>query len=819
MLRDLVHALRSWRRQSGLYALNVIVLAIGVGMAAALSTLVGTVLLRPLPYDASEDLHVLWFRAPGLGIDQFDHSPGTYLHFLDSTAGPGGSVAFEELGLYSTREVALTGQHEPRRLLAATVTPSVLRALRVAPSSGQLFPEAAADPGSEATVLIAERLWREQYGAALGLLGGDIRIDGVDRRVIGILPSRFAFPSPEVQLWLPEVIDRGDLAVTNFSYRALARLPPGADREALQARLETATATLPVAYPDELSERFVRESGMQPFLQPLRDEVLGGVASMLWIALAAVAAVLAIAAANVANLFFVRADARATEHALRTALGAGRLVLLRRGAADGVVVGLPAGVLGACLAAIWLTRVHDLPGLDLPRIWELSVGPATLLGAAALGLVVGAALGVLARWRLRGDAHAAEALHGARGSTGSRASWRARRAFVIAQVAASTALLLAAGILLRSFSLLSEVEPGFEPRGMTTLFVSLPQADYPTAERSLAFWRQVDERLAAAPGVESASVVSKLPFDIGGQTGTLVDGHPSPDGLSYVFGHRLAGADYFRTAGIPLLAGRAFEPSDAADPHVAVVSEALARRFWSSPEAALGRKVRGAGRQADGSDLPWARIVGVVGDLRDAGLREPANPTVYSPLSGEVGAMLRSLFLVVRSAPGHTLDLETARQAVAAVDPNVPLARYRRGVDLVAGETARLRFTAMLLTVAAATATAIGAFGLFAILLSFVGARRREIGLRLAVGATRADVRWLVASTALRLVGVGAVIGLLVSLATGRALSSFLYGVGALDPLTLAAVTALLASVALVAAMLPASRAAAVDPADELRAE
>lgn len=814
MPKELLEAWRSWRRTPAQWLLDVGVLAVGLAGTAVLLTLVHGVLLRPLPYDSSELLHTVWFRAPGLDIERFEQSPGTFVHFAEA------AEAFEHFGLYTDEELAVTGQGPARRLPASRITPSVLEALGVRALRGGILPRGADVPGAAPSVLISERLWRER-GERSEAVGETLRVDGIEHEIVGVLPDAFAFPRPQTDLWLPLVVDRAAPAVTDFSYSGLALLAPGVSPSGAQAQLERLTATLANAYPEDLSPRFLEESGMQPFLEPLRDSVVGSAALMLWPALAATFAVLLIATANVFNLLLVRAEAHHTELSLRAALGASRSRLWARAACDGVLVGAPAGLAAGLLAVSALGVVRTQTALGLPRLHEISAGVETMVLTTACGIALGALLGLAAGVRRSGGLAAGLAPSGQR-TTAGRDSWRARHAFVVLQVALSTALLLLSGLLVRSRAELASLDPGFEAERLATFFVALPESAYGDGESARSFWRTALEDLEAQPGVLTAAAASKLPFDPGGQTGTLIEDHPSDDGLSYVFGHRVVSTAYFSATGIPLLAGRTFDERDelvSPEAGVVVVSEELARRYWDDPRAALGRRLRPAGAQSDGTDLPWATIVGVVGNLRGVGLRELSSPTVYFPMSADQGRLLRSQYLVADLEPGASLGLDDARRVLAAVDVGVPLARWRSGAELVAEETRQLRMTAGLLGLAALLATALGAFGLFAVLLTMVSLRRREIGVRLALGASGANLSWLVTRTALVLAGGGAALGTLLALVGSRSLAALLYGVSALDVGNLVTVAALLCAATLAASLAPIVRALSVDPAVELRGD
>ncbi len=815
--RHLRTATRKLRRKPAFTLLAVLTLALGIGANAAIFSVVNAVLLRPLPYPDSERLVGVWHTAPGLGIPQFEHSDATYLLYRRANR------VFDELGIYRQGTVNLTGGETPERLDSAAVSASVLPVLGTAPALGRGFRETEEQPGAEPVAILSHDLWQRRFGAEREVLGRTIRVDGVARTIVGVMPAGFRFPAPETRLWLPLAVDPVNTNVGNFNYLAVARLRPGVGAADAAADLTSLIPRLPEEYGDgDVTAGMLENARMAAMVHPLRDDVVGDVGGVLWILLGSVGVILLIACANVANLFLVRAEGRQQELAVRTALGASRGDTAFAFLAESTVLSLAGGALGLVFAGAGVRLLLALSP-DIPRLEEIGVDGAVLGFTLALSLAAGLLFGAAPALRSVPDPGAA-LKEGGRGAAAGRGR-RVRDLLVVSQIALALVLLIGCTLMVRSFHRLRQVDPGFEGSRVLTLRLSLPEAEYDTAADRAGFYQRALERIRALPGVEAAGAVSRLPLTGGGSNSAhTFEDHPlEPDEVPPILATRWASPGYFETLGIPLLAGRAFEDADHRQlrRHV-VVSAALAERFWPG-ESALGKRLS----HGLPHDDDWSVVVGVAGSVRDDGLESDPVAAIYYPLAtppaaeeeeGEARAP-RSLSFAVRTAVAPGALAADVRRAIWSLDPNLPLANVRAMEEVVAAARARTTFTLLLLSIAAGVALALGAVGLYGVIAYAVSRRTQEIGVRIALGAGRWNVGRMVLGQGLGLALAGIVLGLGGAFAATRLLRASLFEVSPTDPLTFAAVPLLLLLIALVASYLPARRASAVEPLEALRYE
>ncbi|HEU4631609.1 MAG TPA: ABC transporter permease [Gemmatimonadaceae bacterium] len=826
MLPRVRHALRRLRRAPAFALAASLTLALGIGATTTVFGVVEGVLLRPLPYVEPARLVDLSHTLDIAGIARVDQSDATYLEYRRANG------VFTDVGAYRATAVNLGpirgpgagGEVEPERVAAAVTTASTFAVLRVPPLRGRVFGEGDDRPGAAPVVLIGERLWERKYGADPGILGRRLEIDGVAREVVGIMPASFRFPASETALWIPTAIDPARTESATFDLRAVARLRDGVSPAAATADLQRLLLRVPESFPGRLTVASIVQTHMRAVVRPLREVVVGDVGRVLWVLLGAVGAVLLVACANVANLFLVRAEGRQHELAMRRALGASRGALLADLLPEALLLAGAGGALGLALAVAGGQVLRSLHGtVDIPRLAEVGVDATVLAVAIAATALAALVVSAIPALRAGTTELSATLMEGGRSATAGRRRHRARQALVVAQVALALVLVAGAGLMARSFAKLRAVRPGFDAAHALTVRVALPAARYADSASAARFFVRALDAIAALPGVEAAGVVSKLPLDPEARrdTALFVEDRPlEPGQLPGIHQVAYASPDYFRALGIPLLEGRVFDrPDPTRAPHEVIVSRVVAERYWAGGHA-VGRRVRLAPRGE------WYTVVGVAGDVRGTGLEEPPDETLYLPLvtaPGDAGSTARwaprEVAVVVRGAAGPPTVGASVARVIRALDPAVPVYRAAPMSEVVARAGARTSLTLLLLGVASIVALALGAVGIYGVISYVVSLRTREIAVRLALGARPGEVHRMVSRQAMTTAAVGVGVGLAGALATTRSLGALLFGIAPTDPATLGAAALLLLAVAAAASWLPARRAAAMDPAQALRAE
>ncbi len=819
-LQSLRSAVRLLLRAPGFALIAVLTLGLGIGANVAIFSVVHAVLIEPLPYVEPERLVGLWHTAPGIGMPRFEQSDGTYSLYRRH------SKTLEEIGLYDHRSVSLTGDGEPERVTSSGATGTLFEVLGVPPALGRPLFEADERPGAEPVVVLSDGLWRRRFGGEAGAVGGTVRLDGVTRRIVGVMPAGFRFPTAQTELWVPIAVDPGNLEVGNFNYEGLARMRPGATPEAVQRELSALARRIPEEFPDEqITAGMIESAKFASTVNPLRDDVVGEVERVLWVLLGSVGVILLIACANVANLFLVRAEARQREVAVRTALGATRGRIARAFLGESAVLALAGGVLGVALAATGLRVLLAIGPEGIPRLQEVGLDAPVLGFALVLSLLAALLGGSFAAFRYGMPAIVPALKEGGRGGTAGRAGNRARHALVAAQMALALVLLVGSGLMVRSFWQLHRVDPGVEPHGVFTAALALPDGTYGTKAAAARFVTALLERVRAIPGVVEAGTVTLLPLAGGGSnSGHVIEDFPlAPDAVPPILAVRFATPEYFAAMGISLVEGRTLSPIDPERrSDEVVVSQALAERFWPNGSA-LGKRLN----QGLASEGRWSTIVGVVGSVRDKGLHEAPVEAVYYPLvrredeDEEGEGWVPSWFtLVVKTDRDDPLALApSVREAVWSLDRNLPVARVRTMARVVQESTARTSFTMLLLSIAAAMALVLGAVGNYGVISYVVSQRTREIGVRMALGAGQRAVAGMVLKQGLLVALAGVVVGFAGAFAVTRLMGALLFEVSPTDPPTFGTVAAVLVAVSLVASWLPARRAAAVDPIEAIRCE
>ncbi len=790
-----------------------VTLALAIGANASIFSVVQGVLLKPLAFREPERLVSLGHTAPGLGYDKFRVSPGTYSIYREQ-----GGV-FDASGLYRGDGVSvnLTGDAaQPDRVAAASAGRDLFATLGVPAALGRTFDTAEDAPGGPQVAVLSHALWRDRFGSDRGIIGKAIRIDGVARTVVGVMPERFNFPSANTRLWLPLEMDSAALRdAGSFSFNAIARLKPGLSAAQAEARLRPLVQRLRDEQPEGDFRAFVDAGRLAPLVTSLKQDIVGDISRPLWILLGTVAFVFLIACANVTNLFLVRAEARQKEMAVRAAMGAGRGGLIRHYLTESALIALAGGVLGLLLAWIGLRGLLAAAPPTIPRLDEISIDPVVL--AFTFGVTAAAALllAVVPAVRLTSPNLTSALSRTGRGSMSGRQRHRARQMLVVVQTALALVLLIGSGLMVRSFQKLRALDPGFDPRNALTFHLTLPTSFYENAIEIQLFHDRLLERLSALPGIDAAGAVSNLPLK-GCCRGTahVVEDHPvEPGTLPPMLWYSTVSPGHFDAMGIPLIEGRAFASADSdSTATVIVVSQALARRFWQDGSA-LGKRIRFSSDSAG-----WRTIVGVVGSLRDRGLEEDPSEVVYYPITAAVGFgdAARSMSYVVRAERPETLA-PLVRREVWALDRNLPIAETETLEEILADSMVRTSFTMLALVTASVIALLLGAIGLYGVISYLVTQRTGEIGIRLALGARPAQVRGMVVLQGVRLAALGLLIGFVGALGLTRLMRGVLYGTQPTDPPTFAAVSILLGAIALLASFIPALRASRIDPASSLK--
>jgi predicted permease len=722
--------------------------------------------------------------------------------------------------------VNLTGGEQPEHVHLANVTASLVPTLGVRPLLGRSFTMEEDRPGASAVAVLSNALWHRRFGGDRSVIGRTIQLDGVAHEVIGVMPPTFHFPNAETELWRPMRIDPARLHAGNFNRNAIARLRPGVTLATAEREMQALLMRMPEDYPGPMSRAMLEQAGIHVVVRPLRDDVVGDIRPVLLTVLGTVAFVLLIACANVANLFLVRAEARQKEIAVRTAIGATPARVAGLFLGESLILTAIGAALGLFLAWGAVRALLAIAPAGLPRASEIAIDGTTLAVTAVLAAVAALCFGLLPSFHAGGAGLIATLKDGSRGATAGRERQRVRDAFVVAQVALALVLLVGSGLMARSFQRMRAVDPGFRADGLLTLRLAFPDREYADPLRTVGVYQQLIDRIAALPGVRSAAMTSKLPLVDDGHSanGVWIEDHPTPaDAVPIVLSTALVSDGYFTTMGVPIVEGRTFTRIDQSRaPLEMIVSRSFAKHFWPNG-GAIGRRIKEGGPEA-----PWSTIVGVVGDVHDESLTKPADEMVYMPmlapqmmmkLSDDTLYTSNGMALAIRAAGSPAALTAAVRRAIAETDAKLPLVNVRPMDAVVTSAMARTSFTLVMLGVAAGVALLLGAIGIYGVISYMVSLRTREIGVRMALGAQRGQVRAMVVRQGLVLAGIGVAIGLASAVALARLIASLLYDVAPTDPLTLGAVTAALLTVAIVASWLPARRAARIDPVEALRAD
>ncbi len=815
LLADLKYSARGLRKNPGFAVVAVLTLALGVGANSAIFSVVNAVVFRPLPYGEPERLVAVASQFPNMDFDRFWLSPPEYLELGEW------SRTLERIGGYRTGLASVGAPEQPLRVTSAMATASLFPTLGVAPHLGRTYTAEEDLPNAAPVVVLSHDLWRSAFGSERGAVGRTVAVDGIESEIVGVMPPGFDVDDAGVELWVPAGLDPAERTENRGSHylNVVGRLAPGETVESARAEI----GSLIARWQREFGSGHAPHPEKHPIiLEPLQAERVGAVRKALFVLLGSVGFVLLIACANVANLQLARAEARQGEIAVRSALGAGRGRLVRQFLTEAVFYAVLGGAAGLALA-VAATRLLLATSPDsVPRAGEIGLDSTVLLFTLGVSLLTGLLFGLAPLLNLGGRTANAALRQGGTRTTAARGRQRLRRLLVVSETALAVVLVVGAGLMLRSFAALQRVDAGFDPEGILTFGLYLPESAYPEPPDQVAFFRRLEAEVAALPGVEGVAAMAGLPpqrnvnandMEIEGYAFVPDTGMPIPNADYWQF----ATTGYLETMGIELASGRDFRTADdAAAPPVVLINETFARLFYPGQEP-LGRRIR-PGWNPD--EMPWFTIVGVVRDVKQGGLNQPAGGEVYFHYpQGEMLWVPRSMNLVVKTAGAPLAMLAPVRAAIAALDPRLPLAAPRAMEDVVAASIARPRFLTLLLAVFAAVALALAAVGTYGVMSYAVSQRRHEIGVRLALGADARGVLALVLGQGFSVAAVGLVLGVAGAFALSRLLASILFEVQATDPVAFAAAPTLLGAVALAACWLPARRASRVDSMTVLRQE
>jgi predicted permease len=814
--------LRGLARMPLFTAITVLTLSLGIGANTAIFSVIEGVILKPLPYPRSEELVTLDHAAPGVSLPSAGAAPFQYFTYREE-----GRV-FQDVGLWGTGTVSITGRAEPEEVPALFATDGILPMLGAQPMLGRLFAKADDTPGSPETVVLTAAYWRSKFGADQAVIGTALMVDSRPREIIGVLPDSFRFLDRRVSLVVPYRFDRSKVFLGNFSYTAMARLKPEttvAQANAEVARLIPLSLTKFPPFPGGNVKMF-EEARLTPQVTTLKDDLVGDVKTVLWVLMGTIVLVLLIACANVANLLLVRAESRQQELAIRAALGAGTGRIAREMLVESVSLALLGGIAGMGLAYGGLKLLVALAPGNLPRLADIGVDMPVLLFTLAVSVAAGLLFGAIPVLKYARGRVATALRGGGRTATSSRDRHRARNTLVVAQIALALVLLVSSGLMFRTFAALRDVNPGFTaPEQLQTFRLSVPSSQMKEPEAVARGHQAIIDKLSAVPGVTSVAVASTVTMTGQGWHDPLYarDRTYSESQIPPLRLFKIVSPGYMKTLGTPLVAGRDFTWTDIYDLRpVAMVSENLARELWGDPAAALGKWIR---PYAQGN---WREVVGVVGDMRDDGLNEKAASVAYWPLMMEAFTpdrdektfILRGATFVVRSPrTGSAGFVDELGRTVWSVNANLPLAGVRTVKEIYDASLARTSFTLVMLGIAGGMALLLGVAGIYGVISYSVSQRSREIGIRIALGARPQAVTRMFVVHGVVLAAVGVAIGLAASAAAMRLMATLLFEVRPIDPLTYSLVALTLIGATVLASVVPALRATAVDPMNALRAE
>ena len=810
MIQQVRLAFRSLLKTPGFTAVAIITIALAIAANTAVFSLVNALLIRPLPFKDPQHLVLLFEKFSAQGLDQIPVSAPEYLDWEKQTQ------SYERIAAFNFADFNLTGGDMPERIAGAVVTPSLFPLLGVAPIKGRVFNDTEFGEGNDGVVMISERLWRRRFNSDPQTLGTQVQINGRSFTIVGVMPAKFEFPLPlfgvqggtfaeRADIWKPIAFTKNELESRGSrSYGVIGRLKPGVTMAQAQAEANTIVAN----WHQQFQDNYKPANKFGATIYPMHDLVIGGMRPALMILLGAVGTVLLIACANLTTMLLARAGAREREFAIRLALGAGRMQLVRQMLAESTLLALVGGTTGVVLAIWGLDLLRSIGTQTVPRLAEVNLDLRVLLVTLGTAVATGIVIGLIPALA-SGKPELTEALkEGGRGSTSGLRRNRLRNTLVVAEVALALVLLVGAGLLLKSFVRLQNVNPGFESRNVLTMEVSLPLLKYPRGKPVADFYAEATRRVKALPGVEAAAFTSILPL-----SGSNSDSSFGIEGLDPLAGIypdeeiRDVTPEYFNVLKVPLLQGRFFNEGDQFEgPGVVIVNNSFARKWFPNQEA-VGKRITFSDTRKP--DIKWLTIVGVVGDMRHRGLDLDPKPEYYLAHNQ---TPYRGMILAVRSTQDPRSLTSAIRREISRLDPDLPAANVRTLEQVATDSIAPRRLSVVLIGVFAAVAVVLASVGIYGVMSFLVVQRTHEMGVRMALGAQRGDVLRLVIGRAAKLVLIGTAAGLVLGVLSGRALQAMLFNVGAFDLTTFLSVTLALIAVSLLASYIPALRATRADP-------
>ena len=813
------HVLRRLRRSPLFTTITVVTLALGIGANVAIFSVLEGVLLKPLPYPDPDRLIAVDHVAPGVNMNSTGMAPFLYFIYREQNR------TFQDIGIFQSDSLAVTGLAAPEEVPGMDVTDGVLPILGVQPVLGRLFTRGDDTAGSARTVVISYAYWRSRFAGSPSVIGRGIVLDGNPTEIIGVLPAGFRFMDRPADLFLPMQRDRAKEFLGNFSFQGVARLKAGVTLAQVNADIARMIPIALRSFPPfpGFSVKMFDEARFTPTARPLKEDMVGDIGKVLWVLMGTIGIVLLIACANVANLLLVRTEGRLHELAIRLALGASWGRIARSLMVESVLLGALGGAAGLGLAAAAVRLLAAVAPANLTRLNEIAIDGPVLLFALALSLFAGMLFGVIPVVKYAGP-HLADALRGGgRSQSQSRERHRVRSTLVVVQVSLALLLLIGSGLMIRTFQTLRNVPPGFTgPEQVQTLRIYLPETQVKDPAQVLRMQQNIVEKVAAVPGVSSVAFTTKLPLDGFGWRDPIFaqDRVYRESEIPPLRSFKFVSPGLLKTLGNTLIAGRDLTWTDLYERRpVALISQNLARELWHDPRAARGKRIRHS------NSAPWREVVGVVSDERDDGVDKKAPTVVLWPnlmehFGGDGTFVQRGVSIVIRSPrTGSAGFFDQVSRAVWSVNPNLPLAGVRTLAELYRNSMTRTSFTLVMLAIAGGMALLLGVIGIYGVISYSVSQRTREIGIRMALGSPRQDVTRLFVGHGLRLAAIGVACGLAAAAACTRLMSSLLFEVSPLDPLTFAGVPLILVLAAALASYVPAWRAALVDPVEALRTD
>lgn len=805
LLKDIRYGIRGLLRRPGFTVIALITLALGIGANTAIFSVVNAVLLRPLPFQKPEELVIVWEDATFAGFPHNTPAPANYVDWKTQ------NQSFADMAASHETSFNITGDGEPERVSSYAATANFFPLLGVQPVLGRGFLSEEDRPGGNKVVVLSYSLWQSRYGGDRNVINRAILLNGEKHTVVGVMPASFQFFAKDVRLWVPIALNQEDWANRGGHYlTVVARLKPGVSVAQAQADMNAVMRRIAVDHPGE-----TMEGKLGAVVLPVRDEFVGDARSSLIVLLVAVAFVLLIACANVAGLLLARAVARRKEIALRMALGAGRARVIRQLLTESLLLAVAAGVLGSLLAYASFTFLQGLVPEQLKLATSLKLDVRILFFTIAISIVTGIIFGLVPALQ-SANFDLNEALKQSSGRVTS--TGRLRSSMIVFEVALSIVLLVGAGLLIQTLFQLFRQYSMLEPEKILTMRTVLPREKYKEPQQRDNYYQQVLQRVENLPGVVGAGYSTSIPLDWkGGTSGFYPEGLKSPiPGMAYDANDRQVSANYLKAMNIALRQGRYLDSRDNAQSlPVAIVNETMARQYWPG-ENVVGRRFKLGGPE---DKSPWKEIIGVVADVRQMGLDEPVKAEMYFPYQqvDDTWNMPRDLAIRTNGDPSSLVG--AVRQIIREVDPDQPVSNVATMAEVLGTEAAQRRMGMIMLAGFAALALLLASLGIYGVLAYFVTQHTNEIGVRQALGATPRNILFLVLRKGMGLTFLGVAIGLVAAFALTRLMSSLLFGVTAVDPLTFATVPLLLVLVALLACYIPARRATKVDPLVALRYE